>query len=197
MRRFALLATLSVVLVACAGPASVRSAPSTHVAVAAMPVLTSSAVPGVPSVTTALTVGELAKDASIPALASKIASWGYLDGRQRTFQGESRHLTLVVSRSLVFADPTGARSFVAFVRANAAPYFGGVTQVRRLVAQDRSGWIFTPPPCACHMASPAFIGVLDARSHVVWLEINGPDATPKVLVRLLDPTRSAPVSRNG
>jgi hypothetical protein len=50
--------------------------------------------------------------------------------------------------------------------------------------------MFTPAPCACHLANPAFIGVLIQGNDVVWLEINGPDATPALLVRLLDPSRS-------
>ena len=186
----ALLALL--VSVGCAGPLSTRSVPSTPVPAKAMRVLASSAVPGVPSVTIELTVRELAKDASIPGLASRLASWGYLDGLERTFQGPSRHLTLVVSRSLVFRNPSGARSFVAFVLKNSGSYFGSVVQVHRLMAQGRSGWVFTPPLCACHLANPALIGVLDAGSDVVWLEINGPDATSALLVRLLDPNRSVP-----
>jgi hypothetical protein len=35
------------------------------------------------------------------------------------------------------------------------------------------------------MANPALIGVLDAGPRVLWLEINGPAATPALLVRLL------------
>jgi len=159
-----------------------------------MRVLASSSVPGVPSVTTVLTGDDLAKDASIPELASKIATWGYVDGRQRTFQGQSRHLTLVVSRALVFNQPAGARSFVTFVRNNSVPYFGDATQVRTLKADGRSGWMFTPAPCACHMANPAMIGVLETGSQVVWLEINGPDASPALLIRLLDPNRSVPTT---
>jgi len=40
------------------------------------------------------------------------------------------------------------------------------------------------------MSNPAVAGVLDAGSGVVWLEINGPDATPALLVSLLDPADS-------
>ena len=178
----------------CAGAGSTTSAPSTHVPAEAMRVLASAAVPGMPSVTTVLTANELAKDAPIPGLSSSVESWGFVDGRQRTFQGPSRHLTLVVSRSLVFGDPSGARSFVAFVSKNSRSYFGNAVEVRPLVSHGRSGWIFTPPPCACHMANPAFVGVLDAGSEVVWLEINGPDASPALLVRLLDPNRSVPIN---
>jgi hypothetical protein len=162
-----------------------------------MQVLASSAVPGVPYVTTVLTAGGLAKDASITALAANLRSWGYVDGRERTFQGESRHLTFVISRSLIFKNAGGARDFVAFVQANYGAYFGGVTAPRPLVAQGRSGWLFTPPLCACHLANPTVIAVLDVGSSVVWLEINGPDATPALLVNLLDPALSVPTTLPG
>jgi hypothetical protein len=190
LRHLALVASLAMLAGAgCASQPS-RSASTTSPPATAMRVLATSAVPGVASTTTVLTIGELAKDASISGLDSKIASWGYVDGRQRTFQGPSRHLTLAVSRSLVFKDATGAKSFVASVAANSAAYFGTGVQGRRLLAQGRSGWMFTPAPCACHLANPAFIGVLIQGTEVVWLEINGPDATPALLVRLLDPSRS-------
>jgi hypothetical protein len=190
LRHLALVASLAMLPGAgCAAQPS-RSASTTSQAATAMRVLATSAVPGVPSTTTVLAIGELAKDASISGLDSKIASWGYVDGRQRTFQGPSRHLTLVVSRSLVFMDAIGAKIFVASVVANSASYFGAGVHGRRLLAQARSGWMFTPAPCACHLANPAFIGVLIQGTDVVWLEINGPDATPALLVRLLDPSRS-------
>jgi hypothetical protein len=162
-----------------------------------MRVLASSAVPGVPSVTRVLTIPDLAKDASIPGLAAKFKSWGYLDGRERVFQGQSRHLTLVVSRSLIFKDAAGARDFIAFVEANSDVFFGGFAGKHALVAQGRSGWLFMPPLCACHLANPVVIGVLEAGSRVVWLEINGPDATPALLVSLLDPTLSVPTTLPG
>jgi hypothetical protein len=38
------------------------------------------------------------------------------------------------------------------------------------------------------------IGVVSGGSSVTWLEINGPDATPALLVNLLDPANSATVT---
>jgi hypothetical protein len=183
-------------LITCACGTSAIHPTSTRSS-AEMQVLAPSAVPGIPYVTRALTSGALANDAPIPALAANLRSWGYIDGRERTFQGESRHLMLVISRSLIFKDATGAREFVAFVQANHAAYFGGTTTLHPLLAQGRSGWLFAPPLCACHLANPAFIGVLEVGSSVVWLEINGPDATPELLVKLLDPALSIPATPAG
>jgi hypothetical protein len=175
--------------VAC-GSASTSSGPG---AAGSLPVLSTSAVPGVPSTTAALTVTELAKDASIPDLASLITSFGYVGGLERTFQGQSRHLTLVVSRALAFQDPSGAEAYVAFVHDNATAYFG-VAAVQALDAQGRPGWQFTPAACACHMANPVEVGIVSSGANVTWLEINGPDATPSLLLSLLDPSKSAPAT---
>ena len=156
-----------------------------------MPVLLPSAVPGVPFTTRALTAGELGKDAAISGLQGRLASWGYLDGRERTFQGQSHHLTFAVSRALVFRDDAGARAFVAFVQQHAVAYFGVAVRTDPLWAQRRTGWSFRPAACACHMANPVYVAVLDDGPRVIWLEINGPDATAALLRRLLDPARSA------
>lgn len=191
--------TLLLVVTPVAGCSRARTvaAADPSVAPATMRVLAPSAVPGVSSVVKVLTVRELAQDASIPGLASDIKSWGYLDGRERTFQGESRHLTFVASRALVFRDDSGAGRFVAFVRAHSAAFFGSAVGTRPLTSRGRSGWLFTPAPCACHMANPIVVGVLRAGSHVVWLEINGPDARRVLLTHLLDPAESAPATLPG
>ncbi len=151
--------------------------------------LAASAVPGVPYTTTVLTVSELSKDAAIPGLESMFSSWGYVDGAERTFQGQSHHLTYVLSRSLAFHDSAGALAYVAFVHDNTTAYFG-VAGVQELTAQGRPGWQFTPAACACHMANPVEVGVVSNGSTVSWLEINGPDASPALLLSLLDPTNS-------
>jgi hypothetical protein len=168
--------------------------PSPPPAASEMRVLATTAVPGLPSTTTVLTAVELSKDASIPGLAAMLSSWGYVDGRERVFQGESRHLSLVVSRLLIFKDAGGASTYVRFVQSNASAFFGVAVTIEPLVAQGRTGFQFTPAACACHMANPAIVGVLDAGTSVVWLEINGPDATPALLLSLLDPAQSVPAT---
>ena len=160
---------------------------------ASMRVLSPSAVPDVPSKTTVLTAGDLTKDASIPDLLSKLSAWGYVDGRQRLFQGQSRHLTFVVSRALLFQGSAGAGAYVEFVHSNATSFFG-IAGSQPLVAQGRSGWQFTPSACSCHLANPVVIGVVADGSGVAWLEINGPDATATLLLDLLDPARSVPAT---
>jgi hypothetical protein len=189
MNRIARLSLL-LALLAASGCGQAGSQHSPVISDARLPVLATSAVPGIPSVTTRLTTADLAKDAAIRGLAAEIVSWGYLGGRQRIFQGESRHLTLVVSRALLFRDATGAQHYAVFVREHQAAFFGTSVQARRLPQRSVSGWLFIPPPCACHMANPALIGVLNAGSRVLWLEINGPTATAALLLRLLGAVRN-------
>jgi hypothetical protein len=189
MNRLAPLSLLLVLLAAsgCGQPGTQHSQVISN---AALPVLATSAVPGISSVTTRLTTADLAKDAAIRGLAAKIGSWGYLGGRQRTFQGESHHLTLVISRALIFRDAAGAQHYAAFVHEHQAAFFGTSVQAQRLPGRSVSGWMFTPPLCACHLANPALIGVLNAGPRVLWLEINGPTATPALLRRLLGGVRN-------
>jgi hypothetical protein len=194
MKRFAGLAVLLAVL-AAAGCGRADGHRGQAVSTAALPVLATSQVPGIPSVTVPLTAAELGKDAVIRGLAAKISSLGYLGGRQRTFQGESRHLTLVVSRALIFRKAVGAERYVAFVHEHEAAYFGIAVQAQHLSGPGVSGWRFVPPLCACHLANPALIGVLNSGSRVIWLEINGPTATSAVLVRLLNTVSHLAVAR--
>lgn len=187
MRTAALVAAL---IVAACGTASASSSPGAHESIR---LLTASAVPDIPYTTAVLTVAELARDADIAGLASKFASWGYVEGAERTFQGESRHLTFVVSRSLVFRDAAGADAYVSFVHSHATAFFG-IAGVQALLAQGRPGWVFTPAACACHLANPVLVGVVSEGPAVAWLEINGPEATHALLVALLDPSNSAPTN---
>lgn len=195
MRRLARVGVLVALLAASGCGRAASQGPVVSAAV--LPVLSGSAVPGVPSVTIRLSAADLGKDAVIAGLAAKISSWGYLAGRQRTFQGESHHLTLVVSRALLFRNAMGARRYSAFLRAHRAAFFGGVVQAQHLSGRGVSGWLFIPPLCACHLANPALIGVLNAGTRVIWLEINGPTATRALLLRLLGDISSVGEVRPG
>jgi len=183
--------SLLLALLAASGCGQPGGQHSPAISNATLPVLATSAVPGIASVTTRLTTADLAKDAAVRGLAAKIVSWGYLGGRQRTFQGESHHLTLVISRALVFRNALGAQQYAAFVNEHRSAFFGAAVQAQRLPGQSGSGWMFIPPLCACHLANPALIGVLNSGSRILWLEINGPTATPALLMRLLRTVRNA------
>lgn len=159
---------------------------ATHVVRASAPAtLPASAVPYLPSSATTLPPARLAREAQDRTLAGKLRTWGYQVGRQRTFQGSSRDLQLVDSRTLRFRDAAGASAFVAFTRRHADAYLGSFPAIRSYSAHGRRGFLVTGQACRCHLANPALLAVVARGGTVTWLEINGPKATPHRLTRLL------------
>jgi hypothetical protein len=149
------------------------------------PVLPAAAVAYLPSTARPLTVHDLVHESTVRGLEAGLARWGYVTGAQRLFQGQSKTLQVVVSRTLEFRSASGAAAYVQFVHRQATAVFGAQPTQEPLVAGPRRGWTFTLAPCACHMASPALVGVASAGRLVSWLEVNGPTASAGVLVRLL------------
>jgi hypothetical protein len=147
-------------------------------------VLPTAAVTGLAVVTQPLTGRDLQKDSTASDLAARLAGWGYIGGWQRTFQGESRRLTLVVSRSLQFRTSPGAASFVAYMHQRVGSFYP-FALTSPLSMPGRSGWVIRPPLCGCHMATPLVVGVTAQGRKVSWLEINGPQASTRVLTQLL------------
>jgi hypothetical protein len=147
-------------------------------------VLAPDAIAGLPQVTKPLTAVDVQKDSSRPDLAARLRRWGYRGGWQRTFQGESRKLTLVVSRSLTFGTGTGAAAFVTYLRQHINAFYPFAIS-KPLAVSGQAGWLIKPPLCACHMAQPVYVGVTRAGRQVRWLEINGPRATGALLTSLL------------
>ena len=128
----------------------------------------------------------LAKDASLSSLPSTLDRLGFVTGRQRTFQGPSKHrLQFVESRTLVFRTPAGAAGYVTYVKQHAGAYVGQIPTVKLLGSNDRAGYLIVAPMCACHMAQPNLYGILSGGRRVTWLEINGPGATQPALAALL------------
>jgi hypothetical protein len=149
------------------------------------PVLPAAAISYLPSEARPLTAHDLVHESTAPGLAAGLDRWGYVTGAQRLFQGHSKTLQVVVSRTLEFRSPAGASAYVRFVHRRATAVFGAVPSQVPLVAGARHGWTITLAPCACHMASPALVGVASAGRRVSWLEVNGPTASAGVLSRLL------------
>ncbi len=149
------------------------------------PVLPAAAVSYLPSTARLLTARDLAHESTAPGLSAGLARWGYVAGAERLFQGQSKTLQVVVSRTLEFRSPAGAAAYVDFVHRQATAVFGAVPTQQPLLVGARHGWTITLAPCACHMASPALVGVASAGRRVSWLEVNGPTASVGVLSRLL------------
>lgn len=146
------------------------------------------AVSWLPAVTRPLTAADVQKDSSLHDLAARLRRWGYAGGWQRTFQGESRRLTLVVSRSLTFRSRSGAAAFLAYLGTHLGSFYPyAISHPLSLTGQ--SGWLIKPPMCACHLAQPLYVGVTAAGRQVRWLEINGPRADGRLLTALLSDIR--------
>jgi hypothetical protein len=168
---------LTLGITACGGSPARPAAPSG--------ILPTTAVAGLAVATQPLTSQDVQKDSNARDLAARLAGWGYVSGWQRTFQGESRRLTLVVSRSLQFRTSPGAAAFVAYMHQKVGSFYPfAVTS--RLRMPGRSGWVIRPPLCGCHMATPLLAGVTAQGRKVSWLEINGPRASTRLLTQLLD-----------
>ena len=167
---------LTLAITACGGSPGRAATPSGVLPVAA--------VTGLAVTTRPLTGQDIQRDSNVPHLAARLAGWGYVGGWQRTFQGESRRLTLVVSRSLQFQTSPGAAAFVAYMHQHVGRFYP-FALTSPLKMAGRSGWVIRPPSCACHMATPLLVGVLAKGRKVSWLEINGPRASTHLLTQLI------------
>jgi hypothetical protein len=176
-RRLALGLLLVATIVGGCGGAAHHAAPP--------PTLPAAAVPYLPSAVKPLTARGLAREAQAPALTAQLSSWGYMAGSDRYFQGESRQLQVVDSRTLQFKAGDGARAFVAFVGAHLAAYLGSSPRVHGFASRGRRGILAIAQECQCHLANPAYLGVVSDGRTVTWLEINGPAATPRRLSVLI------------
>jgi hypothetical protein len=170
------LATAAGLVVAACGAATDMPPPAT---------LPSQAVPYLPSSAKGLTPASLAREAQSPSLVRRLSEWGFMAGADRYFQGESRQLQLVDSRTLRFRSAAGAASFVGFIRLHADAYLGSFPRMRSFSSRGRSGILATAQQCQCHLANPAYLGVVARGDTVTWLEINGPGATPRKLAELI------------
>jgi hypothetical protein len=173
------------VLAACAGGAGAGQAPGGVTHLSAPATLPASAVSYLPSHLKPLTPTGLARETRSPALAGELGAWGFVGGADRYFQGESRALQVVDSRTLRFRTPGGAAEYVRFMRAHAVAILGSFPAMRRFASQGRSGFLAIAQQCQCHLANPALLAVLARGGLVTWLEINGPGASRRQLSRLL------------
>ncbi len=181
------IVTLSVMMSsACAQPAqTATSASASGSALAPIRLLQSSPTPGLAATTVDVTPQSLEHEGTVKGVANELISAGFVAGRQRTFQGPSKDLTLVRDRELLFASAEGATTYLNFVRSHATAYFGEATGVSTLVHGSRTGSLFLPPECACHGANPVLTAVLTDGPHLSWVTINGPLATKERLQEVL------------
>jgi hypothetical protein len=152
-----------------------------------LPVLARSALPGLTVKDLQLTTVDLTHDAPISGFSERLAGWGFQRGTQREFRTTSRTATFsdVVSRTLEFRGPAGARAYVALVGAQAGRFFGNGSRVLPLESGGRSGYLVRLASCGCHGETPALLAVVAGGPRVTWLLGNGPGASPATLRTLL------------
>jgi hypothetical protein len=149
-----------------------------------VPTLPARAVPYLESTERTLTPALLARETGLATLAGQLAEWGYAGGASRSFQGQSKRLQVVESRTLRFRTAGGAAAFMRIVGRRPGAFFPGAERPRAFRSRGRRGILIKAAPCTCHMASPAYLGVVAGGPTVSWLEINGPRATVRALTRL-------------
>ena len=159
-----------------ASPTSVASPP---------PTLPATAVPYLTSVAKALTPAVLAREAEAPTLVHQLDRWGFEAAADRYFQGESKKLQVVDSRTLRFRGPSGAAAYIAFMRSHLWPYLGPYPRINAFAPGGRHGILAIGQECQCHLANPSFLALVSEGATVTWLEINGPGATPRRLTALI------------
>ncbi len=127
----------------------------------------------------------LAREAQDPSLATRLRHWGFEIAADRYFQGESRRLQVVDSRTLRFHHTAGATAFVSYMRAHLSPILGSFPMISAYRFRDRDGILAVGQECQCHLANPTFLALVARRGMVSWLEINGPAATRERVAALL------------
>jgi hypothetical protein len=110
---------------------------------------------------------------------------GFVSGTERVFQGSSRDLDRVVSRSLEFESPAAATGYVELLRAHVDDLYGVGTTAKPYEEGGRSGYLVDPAACACHRASPTLTAVLADGPRVTYLEVNGDGASRPAVEMLL------------
>jgi hypothetical protein len=174
-RRSAAALALAAVAAGCGGRAAQAPRP---------PVLAAAAVPYLPSSVRSLAADDVAPPKTLAGLAGDLERWGFRAGAERSFQGQSRRLQVVVSRTLEFRSAAGARSYVRYVHTHAGAVLGATFRQEALRSRGRRGWSVRLASCSCHMASPALVGIASRGRRVTWLEVNGPRAGARALERL-------------
>ena len=146
----------------------------------AEPVLPADALPGMEATTEPLSADDLAGD-----FGANVSIEGFVSGNERVFQGASRDLDRVVSRTLEFESPDAAAGYVDLLRIHVEDLYGAGTTAEPLEEGGRTGYLIDPAACACHRASPTLTAALAHGSRVTYLEVNGGGATPAAVKELL------------
>lgn len=169
------------------GPSSTGSAPAAPQPPArVLPLLSTATLPGLDHTERGLDLTSLAAEGPKGGdLQQRLADWSYRTGSEREFKGGSPSQYVdVVSRTLVFGSPAGARDFVDFVRDHPGTYVGTLRLARPVTADGRDGFLLVARGCGCHRETPLMLYLATKGKRVTWLMANGPQVTPRSTMQL-------------
>lgn len=132
-----------------------------------------------------LTASDLADEYGSSDLLDQLQADGFQGGVKRELRGNSKTVSGVDSRVLLFDTPQGAQSFVTYMSKHSEPFFGGPAGVKPLKSGSAKGVSIRPPDCGCAGAYPVYAGIVAEGSRVLWLEVTGPRTSVDDLHQLL------------
>jgi hypothetical protein len=139
-----------------------------------------------------LDAGALADDAlDRNALAALLRRSGFRGGAENEYSGRTETFNHVVSRVLVFEEPSGARAYLGWLQANASDIVGKVAWQKPL-ALGEDGTIVLQAGCGCHSDLPTYLAAWRRGDSVVTLLADGSGvnrARFEALARELDRAR--------
>ncbi|MGI8606655.1 MAG: hypothetical protein ACR2L0_05805 [Gaiellaceae bacterium] len=120
-----------------------------------------------------LDVDALSEDALEPAaLVGVLEQAGYQGGREIEYTGRTKLYSHVVTRTLLFAQPAGATSYLEWLERNAADILGPVKSKQPLpIGSD--GTVFLQQGCNCHSDLPTYLAAWRDGSAVRTLLADG------------------------
>jgi len=136
--------------------------------------------------TTILDVNAVASDALDPAaLGSLLQESGFVAGSERIYLGRGRRLARVSLRVLLFASPTGAASYLAWLRSHASDLMGRTTQKDPLAVPGSMVFVHEPAGC-CPKETFSVLVAWRRDTRVLFLLAAGPGADPRTVAPVAD-----------
>jgi hypothetical protein len=186
--RTMLVATAALLIACAAGPEHDGTTP-TGVSTATPPTLPTRAIHGMTAVDDALDLDTFADRAADPgALRTVLIDAGFSGASERSFRGGRGTFASVVSTGLAFGDPSGAGSYLEWLRANANQFLGDVTRVEKVAPGELppdAVFLVHHPDACCHLETPIYFAAWQRGDLVLSLQATGRKAKAEPLVPLI------------
>jgi hypothetical protein len=156
-------------------------------AAAARPLPLPVALAGLEGPRRSLDAASLARAGGGEAMRAELDRLGFVRAAERTLRGArpGAGVTGVTVRALEFESASGAERYVAYVRDRRHELLGRPTHAARLAVGARRGYLLRAPLCGCRHETPLYAGVTAEGRLARWLEVSGPQTTPRAVRRLV------------